>query len=173
MIFILFHALDGCISRFMYRKCVKRSIKLSGQAGGVWETVYDADMEELRAKVQEFDLKNVCNANETGILYAVISSRSFLLATERRNKVRGSALMKSKKTCYAYGLHKCGWASQAPAVVCWKGKVTYVFWTAKVYNAICLATQRVDGKCMFRGMANGLVFANTGKVQWPLAFIAR
>ena len=53
---------------------MKRSIKLCGQAGGVCGAVYDSEMEELRAKTQEYDLRNVYNADETGLLFAVIPS---------------------------------------------------------------------------------------------------
>ena len=92
----LFTAQNGWFEKFLRLNQVQRSVRLFGAAGDVCRAHYDKDMNKLRKLVQLYDLQNVYNVDETGLLYCVIPSRTYLLTTENRNNMRGTRLMRSK-----------------------------------------------------------------------------
>ena len=72
-------------------------MKLYGEAAAVCSATHNANMEALRTTVQMNGISNVYNADESDLLYAVIPSRTYLLAQEHRRNVRGIKRMRSKK----------------------------------------------------------------------------
>ena len=92
-----FRASNGWLSGFLRRKSVQKSIKLYGEAAAVCSATYEANMDALRATVLEYSHDTVYNADESGLLYALIPSRSYLMSGEKRSTVRGTKLMRSKK----------------------------------------------------------------------------
>lgn len=58
--------------------------------------VYLSSMLDFRGITSEYSLRNIHDAEERGLLYSVIPSRSYVLLNERRREVRGKSFMRSK-----------------------------------------------------------------------------
>ena len=61
------------------------------------KAAHEEDMEKLRSKTKEYDSKNLYNVDETGLLYSVIPSRSYLAGKENCANVRGASLRRNKQ----------------------------------------------------------------------------
>lgn len=98
-----FQASLWLVSRFRCLFSVQRSIKLFVQAAGVCEAAHDEDMNKNRTNISKFYLDVVYNSDETGLLYAVIPSRTCLLSSEVGDRFAGlhlcSASRASLKRC--------------------------------------------------------------------------
>ena len=54
-------------------------------------------MDWLRSKIENYKISYVCNADETGLLFAANPSRSYILGYENRSNVHGTSLMHNKQ----------------------------------------------------------------------------
>ena len=94
--FYSFQASNGWLQKFIRRHAVQRSMKLHDEPAEVCETYFDKEMYVLRELVKIFDRLNIYRADETGLLYSVVRSRSYLLSSECHSKVRGTKMIRKK-----------------------------------------------------------------------------
>ncbi len=52
--------------------------------------------EELRSFVSKFDVNNIYNQDESGLLYRMGPNRSYLMPRESRSEIRGTAFQKAE-----------------------------------------------------------------------------
>ncbi len=69
-------------------------------------------MEELRSLASKFDVNNIYNQDESGLLYRMGPNRPYISSSESRSEIRGTSFQKRKQritTVYcvnATGSHK-------------------------------------------------------------------
>ena len=98
--FVKFTASQQWCSKFMVENKYV-SVALHGEAGGVDMAAAEAQMELIRAAVQEYGLEFVYNMDETGLFFRLLPNRAYVKKEEARS-ARGSKLMKAKDRVTLY-----------------------------------------------------------------------
>ena len=71
---------EGWLQKFKARWALKE-FKLHGEAGDVEQSTIDNSIDKLRAKVSEYNLKNVFNCDESGLFYQMAPDRTISPST--------------------------------------------------------------------------------------------
>ena len=76
---------------------IKPSRRLHGKAGDIDPTSVSSRMEELRTIMTNFEPKNIYKEDETGLLYRMIPTRTYMAAEEEAHDTRGTSCMRRKE----------------------------------------------------------------------------
>ena len=77
-----FSASNGWLQSFLKRHNIKSSI-LSGEAADVSEDVLDDWVKRLPSILEGYDTKDIFNADETGLFFRTMPSRSYVVKDSR------------------------------------------------------------------------------------------
>lgn len=91
-----FKASDGWFRNWKRRFNIGCHIRLYGEAGDVNPFTAEPLMQELRDKLEDYDVENVFNMDETGLFYRALPTKTYLSNEESRSIVRGTKELTAK-----------------------------------------------------------------------------
>ncbi len=92
-----FKASRGWLKKFLRRNNIQSSRRLHGKAGDIDEVAAESRMSKIRHLMQQFEPRNIYNEDETGLLYRMIPTRTYLSQAEESQTVRGTSQMRRKE----------------------------------------------------------------------------
>lgn len=111
-----FSASVGWCQNFVKRHCMT-SVSLVGQGGSATYEDAVGKMSELRKRLSSYDVENVYNVDETGLFYKLIPRRTYILACENKNTLRGTKGMGAMDRITAYACTNADGSRNLPMAI--------------------------------------------------------
>jgi len=91
-----FRASNGWFLNWRKRNGIGKSVRLYGEAGDVNVSQFLEAINEMKEALQDYDISNIFNMDETGLFYRAMPARTYLTVDEVRRTVRGTKALKAK-----------------------------------------------------------------------------